>query len=79
MSKIQKISAARAKAVIAEMRDEECLSIDVEADGSRAVVAVGQHGGIWHRFGDYPAIEELQKAVRECWEADLDAQRENAA
>ncbi|MDD9709503.1 hypothetical protein PVW53_19755 [Seohaeicola sp. SP36] len=78
MSKIEKISAKRAAAIIADMREEECLNIDVKADGPRAIVTVGQHGGIWHRFDDYPSVEELQSTVRDAWEVDLESQRENA-
>ena len=60
------------------MREEECLNIDVEADGPRAIVTVGQHGGTWHRFDDYPSVEELQNTVRDAWEVDLESQREKA-
>ena len=60
------------------MREEECFNIDVEADGPRAIVTVGQHSGIWHRFEDYPTVDELQSVVRDAWEADIEAQRENA-
>lgn len=75
MSKIQKISVKRAKAIIAEMREEECLNIDVEADGPRARVTVGQYGGIWYRFDEYPSVEELQGIVHSAWLVDLEAQR----